>query len=214
MAIVLVDGVQCRHHSSETAAEDQQSRHFSISLRGSARLHAVLEPLSASGDGASRLLSSKLICDVCQRSLCERLPHAPFPFQHHRMNCADATLRRLCFGWLDQNAPVANLATLEQRLSAFQGVGHVQYGDRACRASEAIAAIHALRGGNQPGLLELSEQLRDIGGRDTLKLGKVPTARPNALWRVDEVQQAVQAVFDAGAIEAHTNSDKFSRRFD
>src|SRR5262249_33127969 len=111
MAIVLVDGVQCRHHSSETAAEDQQSRHFSISLRGSALLHAVLEPLSASGDGASRLLSSKLICDVCQRSLCERLPHAPFPFQHHRMNCADATLRRLCFGWLDQNTPVANLAT-------------------------------------------------------------------------------------------------------
>src|SRR5262249_14727903 len=104
MTIILVGGVQRRHYPGETATEDQQSGHVSVSLfgrgargGGSARTCTILEPAPTGSDEAVRVLSGHLTASVGQRRLGERPAHPAFPFQHHGVNGADSPVRDLRF---------------------------------------------------------------------------------------------------------------------
>ena len=101
-----------------------------------------------------------------------------------------------------KNAFVSNVSAIEQSLLPLQRIDHVENGYMFWRPLQSKTAVDTLDRRDEPCFLQTGEQLRDVGRRDALEHREFTGAWLALVEPFDQMQQAVQTVFNTRSEKA------------
>ena len=104
-----------------------------------------------------------------------------------------------------KNAFVSNFSAFEQFLLLLQRVDDVENGYVFWRPPQSKTSVDTLGRRDEPFFLQTGKQLRDVSRRDALELREFTGAWLALIERFDQMQQAVQTVFNTRSEMAQNN---------